>query len=132
MKLLPQRRRNRTKPPVAIDCISQLDAGFGDVFCEALVAVDLDLTVLIDLKHATGGDLGGLAAIVGAIGERRQAGGHVAVMTASTRWRATLRRAGIPDDWVVADGAAAARRRIILSRASHPYPRKRLPASTQS
>ena len=116
---LPRRRRDGNKPPVVIDCISQLDAGFGDVFRAALVTVDLDLTVLIDLKHATSADLGGLAAIAAAIGERRQAGGHVAVMTAPPRWRATLRHAGIPDDWIVSGGEAEARRRIILARAPH-------------
>jgi hypothetical protein len=103
-----------------IDCVSQLDTGFVDVFRAALATVDLDLPVLVDLKHATGADLGGLAAIAGAIGERRQAGGHIAMMTASPRWRTTLRQAGIPDEWIVAGGEAAARRRIILARAWHP------------
>jgi hypothetical protein len=117
MKLLPRRRRERNEPTVVIDCISQLDAGFGYVFCEALSTVDLDLTVLIDLKRATGADPDGLAAIAGAIGGRRQAGGRIAVMTASTRWRATLRQAGIPNDWIVAGGEGAAHRRIILARA---------------
>jgi hypothetical protein len=117
MKLL-QRHSVQNKPPVVIDCIGQLDAGFAEVFRAALVTVTLELSVLIDLKHATGGDLSGLAAIAGAIRERRNAGGHVDVMTASARWRATLRQAGIPDDWIVAPGEAAARRRIILARAS--------------
>lgn len=119
MNLAPQKRA-RNKAVVVIDCVSELDAGFAEIFREALGTVDLDRPVLVDIKHATTHDRRGIVALAEAIAERRLAGGRAALMTTSTRWRAMFRQCGIPDDWIVAGGDAAARRRIILARASRP------------
>lgn len=105
--------------PVVIDCISALDTDFAELFRETLRAIDLDLPVLIVLKRARVSDARGLAAVVATVSERRLAGGHVALMTASSRWRSLLRQCGIPEGWIVVGGDAPACRRIILARASH-------------
>jgi anti-anti-sigma regulatory factor len=128
---LARRKRVRNKAPVVIDCAGELDAGFANLFREALGTVDLDLLVLVELKHATPHDLGGIAALAEAIAERRLAGGYAALVATSTRWRAMLRQCGIPDDWIVAGGDAAARRRIIIARAPRPSVASRLGRSSR-